>query len=67
MKSLKLFSARLFQPARVIFKNTSSHVGIQLWIAAKWHDAILKSDATLQVSTDEAFALLIAKRRGKSR
>ena len=42
-------------------------VVVQLWINAKWHAAILKSGATLQDSADEAFALLMAKRRGKSR
>ena len=45
----------------------TKRVVVQLWINAKWHAAILKSGATLQDSADEAFALLMAKRRGKSR
>ena len=52
---------------RVIFKITSSHVVVQLWIDAKWHDAILKSGATHQIFADEPFAMLMAKRHGKSR
>ena len=48
-------------------KREAGRVVVQLWINAKWHAAILKSGATLQDSADEAFALLMAKRRGKSR
>ena len=48
-------------------KREAGRVVVQLWINAKWHAAILKGGATLQDSADEAFALLMAKRRGKSR
>ena len=47
--------------------SPAGRVVVQLWINAKWHAAILKSGATLQDSADEAFALLMVKRRGKSR
>jgi len=47
-------------------KREAGRVVVQLWIEAKWHAAILKS-GTLQDAADEAFALLMAKRRGKSR
>ena len=48
-------------------KRQAGRVVVHLWINAKWHAAILKSGATLQDSADKAFALLMAKRRGKSR
>jgi len=47
-------------------KREAGRVVVQLWINAKWHAAILKT-GTLQDAADEAFALLMAKRRGKSR
>ena len=47
-------------------KREAGRVVVQLWIEAKWHAAILKT-CTLQDAADEAFALLMAKRRGKSR
>ena len=47
-------------------KRAAGRVVVQLWIEAKWHAAILKT-GTLQDAADEAFALLMAKRRGKSR
>ena len=47
-------------------KREAGRVVVQLWINAKWHAAILKG-GTLQDAADEAFALLMAKRRGKSR
>jgi 2,4-dienoyl-CoA reductase-like NADH-dependent reductase (Old Yellow Enzyme family) len=42
-------------------------VSIQLWIKGHHHRAIQKSGKTLQDAADEAFALLLAKWRGKSR
>ena len=50
-----------------LYTAVGGRVVVQLWINARWHAAILKSGATLQDSADEAFALLMAKRRGKSR
>lgn len=47
-------------------KREAGRVVVQLWLNAKWHEAILKT-GTLQDAADEAFALLMAKRRGKSR
>ena len=47
-------------------KREAGRVVVQLWIDAGWHKAILKG-GTLQDAADEAFALLMAKRRGKSR
>jgi hypothetical protein len=47
-------------------KREAGRVVAQIWIDAKWHEAILKT-GTLQDAADEAFALLMAKRRGKSR
>ncbi|HEX8294813.1 MAG TPA: hypothetical protein VF593_00810 [Chthoniobacteraceae bacterium] len=46
-------------------KREAGRVVAQIWIDAKWHEAILKT-GTLQDAADEAFALLMAKRRGKS-
>jgi hypothetical protein len=42
-------------------------VVVQLWINTQGHADILKSGATLQELADDAFALLLAKQRGKSR
>ena len=47
-------------------KREAGRVVVQLWIDAGWHKTILKI-GTLQDAADEAFALLMAKRRGKSR
>ena len=47
-------------------KREAGRVVAQIWIDAKWHKAIVKT-GTLQDAADEAFALLMAKRRGKSR
>ena len=47
-------------------KREAGRVVAQIWIDAKWHNAILTT-GTLQDAADEAFALLMAKRRGKSR
>lgn len=47
-------------------KREAGRVVAQIWIDAKWHEAIVKT-GTLQDAADEAFALLMAKRRGKSR
>lgn len=48
-------------------KREAGRVAVQLWINADWHKAIGKSDQTLQEFADEAFALLISKRRRKTR
>ena len=42
-------------------------VSVQLWIKGHHHRTIQKSGKTLQDAADEAFALLLAKWRGKSR
>ena len=47
-------------------KREAGRVVVQLWIDARWHKALLKG-GTLQDAADEAFALLMAKRRGKFR
>ena len=44
-------------------KREAGRVVAQIWIDATWHEAILKT-GTLQDAADEAFALLMAKRRG---
>ena len=48
-------------------KREEGRVGVQIFIKGSWHRAISKSGQTLQDAADEAFALLMAKRRGKSR
>ena len=48
-------------------KREAGRVAVELWIKTDWRDAILARGQTLQESADEAFAMLMAKRRGKSR
>jgi hypothetical protein len=48
-------------------KREAGRVVVQIWIDSQLHESILKSGATLQAFADEAFALLIEKRQGKSR
>lgn len=48
-------------------KREAGRAAVELWIKTEWRDAILASGQTLQEFADEAFALLMAKRRGKSR
>ena len=48
-------------------KREAGRVAVELWIKTEWRDAILASGQTLQESADAAFALLMAKQRGKSR
>ena len=48
-------------------KREAGRVAVELWIKTEWRDAILSRGQTLQESADEAFALLMAKQRGKSR
>ena len=48
-------------------KREAGRVAVELWIKTEWRDAILASGQTLQESADAAFALLMAKPRGKSR
>ena len=48
-------------------KRDEGRVAVEIWIKAEWRDTILASGRTIQESADEAFALLMARRRGKSR
>ena len=48
-------------------KREAGRVAVELWIKTEWRDTILASGQTLQESADEAFALLMAKQRRKSR
>ena len=48
-------------------KRDAGRVAVEIWIEAEWRDTILASGRTIQDAADEAFALLVAKRRGKSR
>ena len=48
-------------------KRDEGRVAVEIWIKADWRDTILASGRTIQESADEAFALLMARRRGKSR
>ena len=42
-------------------------MALEIWIKSAWRDTIIASGGTIQDFADEAFALLMAKRRGKSR
>ena len=48
-------------------KREAGRVAVELWINAEWRDAMLASGKTLQECADEAFGMLIAKQRRKSR
>jgi hypothetical protein len=48
-------------------QREQGRVAVQLWIKGNHHRAITKSGQTLQDVADEAFALWMANRRGKSR
>ncbi len=48
-------------------KREAGRVAVELWIDAHFRDAIVASGDTLQDAADEAFAMLMAKRRRKSR
>ena len=48
-------------------KREEGRVALEIWIKAAWRDTIIASGRTIQDFADEAFALLMAKRRGKSR
>ena len=48
-------------------KRDAGRVALEIWIKAEWRDFILARGRTIQEFADEAFALLVAKRRGKSR
>ena len=48
-------------------KREEGRVALEIWIKAEWRDTILASGRTIQDFADEAFAMLTAKRRGKSR
>ena len=48
-------------------KREEGRVAVQFWIKGYHHRAIVKSGITIQDAADEAFALWMANRRGKSR
>ena len=48
-------------------KREEGRVALEIWIKSAWRDTIIASGGTIQDFADEAFALLMAKRRGKSR
>ena len=48
-------------------KREEGRVSLEIWIKAEWRDTILASGRTIQDAADEAFALFMARRRGRSR